>query len=233
LKSLVFSLELALVVPAPAALSCRSREAPAAVSSSPSRAASSASVTRSAATRGELPPPAVTAEDLANAPGPLPAGSAVARAVRETAVLALLADPTFVRRAPVVALEPEREFDWTLRERLAPRIALATPKLRFLDAKTDGPLPSEIVQRIVRQSFGRFRTCYATALTTNPTLRGVVKLELSIEKNGKLSSVTSTGSTLTDPKTLACIVDATRGLEFPAQEAPTRARESIELSPAL
>ena len=35
-------------------------------------------------------------------------------------------------------------------------------------------LPAEVIQRIVRQSFGRLRLCYETALAKNPTLQGRV-----------------------------------------------------------
>ena len=130
-------------------------------------------------------------------------------------MLALLTDPTFVRRAPLVELDPGREFDWSLRDRVAPRIAVPLPKLRIIETQATGGLPNEVVARIVRQQFGRFRSCYATALATGKNVGGRVTLELSIEPDGKLASVKNVSSTLNDAAAVRCVVDATTGLEFP------------------
>jgi hypothetical protein len=177
-------------------------------------------------------PRAVASVDLANAPGPAPSGSAVPRAVRETAVLALLTDATFVRRAPLVDLEPGREFDWSLRDRVAPRIAVPLPKLRLVESQAKGGLPNEIVGRIVRQRFGRFRSCYATAVATRKNVAGRITLELSIERDGKLTGVKNAGSTLNDATAVRCVVDATTDLEFPKTDASTVARQTLEFSPS-
>ncbi|MBL8607517.1 MAG: hypothetical protein JNL38_09365, partial [Myxococcales bacterium] len=37
-----------------------------------------------------------------------------------------------------------------------------------------GGLPVEVIQRVVRMSFGRFRLCYEEGLRTNPNLAGTV-----------------------------------------------------------
>ena len=46
-----------------------------------------------------------------------------------------------------------------------------------------GHLPAEVIQRIVRQNFGRFRLCYENGLRTNPKLAGQVT-EQSISLSG-------------------------------------------------
>jgi len=215
---------------------CRERTSSSSASNAASARASAAVPVPSASsekgTETVVRPRAVPSVDLANAPGPAPSGSAVPREVRETAVLALLTDPTFVRRAPLVDLEPGREFDWSLRDRVAPRIAVPLPKLRLVETQAKGGLPNEIVARIVRQHFGRFRNCYATALATRKNVAGRVTLELSIEPDGKLTGVKSAGSTLNDATAVRCVVDATKGLEFPKADERTVALQTLEFSPS-
>jgi len=41
----------------------------------------------------------------------------------------------------------------------------------------NGRLPPEVIQRIVRQNFGRFRNCYESSLRTNPSLTGRVAVK--------------------------------------------------------
>ena len=40
--------------------------------------------------------------------------------------------------------------------------------------QVSGRLPPEVIQRIVRQNFGRFRLCYENGLRNNPNLQGRV-----------------------------------------------------------
>ncbi|HVR19103.1 MAG TPA: AgmX/PglI C-terminal domain-containing protein [Polyangiaceae bacterium] len=215
---------------------CRERTSSSSSANEASARASAASSVPSAGTEESsetvVRPRAVPSVDLANAPGPAPGGSAVPREVRETAVLALLTDATFVRRAPLVDLEPEREFDWSLRDRVAPRIAVPLPKLRVVETQAKGGLPNEVVGRIVRQRFGRFRSCYATALATSKNLVGRVTLELSIERDGRLTGVKNASSTLKDATAVRCMIDATQGLEFPKTDESTVARQTLEFSPS-
>jgi hypothetical protein len=154
----------------------------------------------------------------------------VAREVRATAVLALLTDATFTRRMPVLALEPGREFDWELRDRVAPRIVVPMPRLRLAETAARGPLPKEIIQRIVRQNFARYRSCAADSRAENPT--GRVTLELTILPNGRLSSVTIARTTVNDGPMVRCLRDATLELEFPTMPEATQASQVLEFSPA-
>ncbi|MEP7124570.1 MAG: AgmX/PglI C-terminal domain-containing protein [Byssovorax sp.] len=81
-----------------------------------------------------------------------------------------------------------------------------------------GRLPPEAVQRVVRQSFGRFRACYQNALDHNPTLSGRVSTRFVIGRDGAVSSVENGGSDLPDPGVVQCVVRAFYGLSFPQPE---------------
>ena len=47
-----------------------------------------------------------------------------------------------------------------------------SPSLRQGATQVNGRLPPEVIQRIVRQNFGRFRLCYENGLRNNPNLSG-------------------------------------------------------------
>lgn len=79
-----------------------------------------------------------------------------------------------------------------------------------------GHLPSDLVQRTVRQSFGRFRGCYEAGLRSNPTLAGRVSVRFIIGRDGGVVSSSNGGSDLSDPVVVGCVVGAFRGLSFPA-----------------
>jgi hypothetical protein len=51
----------------------------------------------------------------------------------------------------------------------------------------DGHLPSELIQRVVRDNFGRFETCYRGGLRRNPTLRGRVVVTFVIDRRGNVA----------------------------------------------
>ncbi|HEX6275248.1 MAG TPA: AgmX/PglI C-terminal domain-containing protein [Polyangiaceae bacterium] len=209
---------------------CRAKGSSSGPSPGASSSAAGTRATSSAAAHGAAvsarPPPVL---DLANAPGPAPSGAPATRSVRETAVLALLGDPTFARRLPVVDLEPGREFDPALRDRVAPRIAVPMPDLRLAEGKTEGALPKQVVERIVRQQLGRYRACAANTAPEPAKLAGRVTLELSIEPNGRVGGVGSGGSTLNQGSVVRCIVDAARSLQFPEAPAATRSVQILVL----
>ena len=83
--------------------------------------------------------------------------------------------------------------------------------------KTDvtGRMPPEIIQRVVRQNFGRFRGCYESALRTNPNLEGRVTVAFVIGSDGAVGSASNAGSTLPDSAVVACVVRSFYGLSFP------------------
>src|SRR5262249_16578759 len=57
-----------------------------------------------------------------------------------------------------------------------------TPKMRQGATTVNGRLPPEIIQRIVRQNFGRFRLCYENGLRSDPKLTGTVATKFTIDR---------------------------------------------------
>ena len=89
---------------------------------------------------------------------------------------------------------------------------------RFGGYSVSGRLPPEVIQRIVRQNFGRFRACYEDGLRTNPSLQGRVTVRFVIGRDGAVSNASDGGSDLPDAGVVACVVRAFRGLSFPQPE---------------
>ncbi|MBI5534402.1 MAG: AgmX/PglI C-terminal domain-containing protein [Deltaproteobacteria bacterium] len=94
-----------------------------------------------------------------------------------------------------------------------PQVKMVAPTI------TGGGLPTEIVQRIVRQNFGRFRLCYENGLKNNPNLQGRVSTRFIIDASGVVQSVTNGGSDLPDPNVVQCVIKAYAGLSFPAPDS--------------
>jgi hypothetical protein len=82
-----------------------------------------------------------------------------------------------------------------------------------------GRLPPEVIQRIVRQSSGRFRLCYENGLRSSPGLRGRVAVSFVIGRDGAVSHVGDGGSDLPDAGVIACVVRSFYGLSFPQPES--------------
>jgi hypothetical protein len=77
-------------------------------------------------------------------------------------------------------------------------------------------LPPETVQRIVRQSFGRLRGCYANRLVENPGLTARVEVRFVIGRDGSVGSVSGSGD---GPGALtSCVVKGFYGMSFPQPE---------------
>jgi hypothetical protein len=90
--------------------------------------------------------------------------------------------------------------------------------LREGAASVNGRLPPEVIQRIVRQNFGRFRACYQNGLRANPLLEGRVVVRFAIDKSGAVTNVGNAGSTMPDQGVVMCIVRAFGTLSFPAPD---------------
>ncbi len=93
-----------------------------------------------------------------------------------------------------------------------------TPKVRMGATTVSGQLPPEVIQRIVRQNFGRFRGCYERGLANNPNLEGRVSVRFVIGRDGSVSNVANAGSDLPDGGVVSCVVAAFPGLSFPQPE---------------
>jgi hypothetical protein len=104
---------------------------------------------------------------------------------------------------------------------VGPGHMVGSPGIRVGMTSVDGRLPPEAIQRVVRQSFGRFRLCYENALRTHPTLEGGVTVRFLIARSGAVSLAEDGGSSLPDPATVACVVRSFGALSFPAPEGGT------------
>lgn len=89
------------------------------------------------------------------------------------------------------------------------------PQVRAGKETVVGKLPPEVIKRIVRQNFGRFRLCYENGLRTNPRLEGRVTVRFAIARDGNVASATNSGSTLPNPSVVTCVVNSFRRLSFP------------------
>jgi hypothetical protein len=92
------------------------------------------------------------------------------------------------------------------------------PRVRPEGVTTSGRLPGEVIQRIVRQNFGRYRFCYEQGLRQNPNLQGRVAVRFVIGRDGGVSQVQNGGSDLPDGNVVSCVVRSFYGLSFPAPE---------------
>ncbi len=92
------------------------------------------------------------------------------------------------------------------------------PKVRMGASSVSGRLPPEVIQRIVRQNFGRFRLCYERGLANNPNLQGRVAVRFVIGRDGEVSNVGNGGSDMPDGGVVSCVVGAFQGLRFPQPE---------------
>ncbi len=106
------------------------------------------------------------------------------------------------------------------------------PRMRGGTPVVNGRLPSEVVRRIVRQNFGRFRLCYEQGLGRNPNLQGRVLLRFVIGTGGNVVSANH-GGDFPDPGVPACMTSALSGLSFPKPESGVvQVQYPILLSPS-
>jgi hypothetical protein len=91
------------------------------------------------------------------------------------------------------------------------------PRVRMGATNVSGRLPPEVIQRIVRQNFGRFRLCYENGLRNNPNLQGRVSVRFVIGRDGTVSSVGG-GGDIPDSGVVSCVTRAFYGLSFPQPE---------------
>jgi hypothetical protein len=93
-----------------------------------------------------------------------------------------------------------------------------SPSIRQGATQVNGRLPPEVIQRIVRQNFGRFRLCYENGLRTNPNLQGRVAVKFVIDRSGAVSTAQDGGSDLPDQGVVSCVVRGFGNLSFPQPE---------------
>ena len=85
--------------------------------------------------------------------------------------------------------------------------------------QVNGRLPPESIQRVVRQSFGRLRGCYAAGLEKNPDLEGRVSVKFVIDREGQVALASPwSDTTLPDASVARCVTRAYQAMTFPKPE---------------
>jgi hypothetical protein len=79
----------------------------------------------------------------------------------------------------------------------------------------EGRTPPDVIQRIVRDNFGRFEVCYDAGLRKQPRLSGRVAVKFTIDRRGAVAMASDAGSDLEDDVVVACVVRAFDSLVFP------------------
>ncbi len=97
--------------------------------------------------------------------------------------------------------------------------ATSPPRMSGTTSMVSGRLPPEVIQRVVRQNFGRFRLCYENGLRTQPSLTGRVAVRFVIGRDGSVSQAANGGSDMPDSNVVSCVTRAFYGLSFPAPDA--------------
>jgi outer membrane biosynthesis protein TonB len=69
-------------------------------------------------------------------------------------------------------------------------------------------LPPEVIQSVVRESYGRFYQCYRQGVMRNPKLKGRVSVRFVIGRDGSVATVMNAGSDLPDDSVVECIIKA-------------------------
>ena len=90
---------------------------------------------------------------------------------------------------------------------------------RYGEPQTNGHLPAEVIQRIVRQNDGRYRFCFQRALQANPNLEGRVTVKFLISRDGSVGFAADGGSDIPDVGVRQCVVSAFTSLSFPAPDS--------------
>jgi hypothetical protein len=101
---------------------------------------------------------------------------------------------------------------------LGPHKVKAPGIMRVGQTIASGHLPADVIQRVVRQNFGRFKGCYEAGLRGNPSLAGRVAVRFVIGHDGEVSNVGNGGSDLPDAGVVSCVTRAFYGLSFPHPE---------------
>lgn len=95
------------------------------------------------------------------------------------------------------------------------------PQAQDEPTTVNGNLRPEVIQRVVRQNFGRFRFCYESALRANPGLQGRVVVKFAIARSGAVALSADGGSDLSDRDVIGCVVRAFADLSFPPPDGGT------------
>ncbi|GAC1394015.1 MAG: hypothetical protein NVSMB47_02370 [Polyangiales bacterium] len=95
-----------------------------------------------------------------------------------------------------------------------------TKNVKMIETGTDiqGRLPPEVVKRIIRANFPRFRACYEQGLKKDPGLKGTVGVRFIIDTTGAVESASGAGGSLAAGAVSGCVLGVYRTLSFPEPE---------------
>jgi hypothetical protein len=80
---------------------------------------------------------------------------------------------------------------------------------------TNGRLPPEIIQKVVRSHYGVFRACYEAGLKKDPDLYGRVTARFVIERDGLVRHADPTCTSMPDRDVVRCVIEGYKKLKFP------------------
>jgi hypothetical protein len=104
------------------------------------------------------------------------------------------------------------------RGRLGGGHTVKAPRIREGATSVNGRLPPEVIQRIVRQNFGRFRLCYENGMRSDPNLQGRVTVKFVIDRSGAVAMTADGGSDIPSSSVVQCVVRGFANLSFPQPE---------------
>lgn len=95
-----------------------------------------------------------------------------------------------------------------------------TKVVKMIETGTDiqGRLPPEVIKRIIRANFPRFRACYEQGLKKDPGLKGTVAVRFIIDTTGAVESANLSGGSMSDGQVSSCVLGVYRTLSFPEPE---------------
>jgi hypothetical protein len=92
---------------------------------------------------------------------------------------------------------------------------VASVSCRCGGTQVNGRLPPEVIQRVVRANFGRFRACYEQGLTRDPGLEGRISVKFVIGRSGAVEMTSVEDRSLSDASVAACVAKRFDALSFP------------------
>jgi len=113
------------------------------------------------------------------------------------------------------------------------RPQLSVSRLVKIDSVTvDGPLPFEVVRRILMQQRPKLWTCFAPIMAKDPQADGVVEAAFVLGLTGAVTSAEDVESPIASKEALNCTLAALRTIPFPSPEKATaRARVRLIFHP--
>lgn len=133
----------------------------------------------------------------------------------EFGMIGLLNPGPTAKAAPPAAQQPGVRGFGSGHGRLGRAHRARPPRIRMGATTVSGRLPPEIIQRIVRANFGRFRACYQALLQQNPQEHGRLAVRFIIERDGTVKRATTTSSTFTSATFKRCVSRSFTTLKFP------------------